>query len=388
MGWFFARWLKQRGYAVIAVCPPRGAHDGRTIMDDLREAEVEVINYDGFEAILTPASLSVAVGILRERRVSMVICMYVSDLKVFGLAAWITHAALAVSVQNEVRFYGSAISRMLKKSVYQLLLRRKAALTMCTSEKISESIRNLYGVSSRRVVVLPNCVNTNVYRRSETADGRDRVRGKLEIRPEQIFILSVGKIHVQKGYTIAAEAIAKLIRHGHNIVWAIAGEVVPGDLESMAYRHDLQGKLASLGLTQNVRFLGWREDIPALLCAADCFLHAALWEGYPLAVLEAMAAATPTVFTDCFGIPQGFLDGAHGFIAKTGDVDSIAEKLESLLDLPTDGKQQIGRKSEQYVRELYAESVIAGLFISHINSVLRTLKFSERFSCATPGTKI
>jgi glycosyltransferase involved in cell wall biosynthesis len=81
-----------------------------------------------------------------------------------------------------------------------------------------------------------------------------------------------------------------------------------------------------------VDFAGWRDDVPAILHAADAYVHSSLWEGppLPLAMLEAMASRLPFIGTDCSGYPAGFQNGRHGFIVPTGRAGELARAMEAV----------------------------------------------------------
>ena len=77
-------------------------------------------------------------------------------------------------------------------------------------------------------------------------------------------------------------------------------------------RGEAERLAAELGLEGAVRFLGSRDDVPELLAAAECALLASDYEGCPLAVVEAMAAALPVVATEAGGTGELVRPGAAG----------------------------------------------------------------------------
>jgi glycosyltransferase involved in cell wall biosynthesis len=86
---------------------------------------------------------------------------------------------------------------------------------------------------------------------------------------------------------------------------------------------------AELGVADRVRFLGYRDDVPALLAHASCLLLTSDYEGASLVVPEAMAAGVPVVATRAGGVEE-VLDGG-GVVVERGDVDAVAGALATVL---------------------------------------------------------
>lgn len=110
---------------------------------------------------------------------------------------------------------------------------------------------------------------------------------------------------------------------GVHFVW-----IGSGPLDEAAVRLS-----AELGLTGVLHFAGQRTDIPALLQCLDCFVLPSLWEGFPLVLLEAMAAGVPVVATDIPGNDEAIRSGVDGWLAP---VHNPAELANAVMDLLTD----------------------------------------------------
>ncbi len=103
-----------------------------------------------------------------------------------------------------------------------------------------------------------------------------------------------------------------------------------------------------LNLKEQIILTGWRNDIASILSCLDVFVLTSLWEGLPIAVLEAMAAGLPVVATDTGGISEVVLHGKTGYLVKPRDVGALQDKLEELLMKP-------------YLRKEFAKLAIATL---------------------------
>jgi glycosyltransferase involved in cell wall biosynthesis len=85
------------------------------------------------------------------------------------------------------------------------------------------------------------------------------------------------------------------------------------------------------GFLDRLHLLAQREDIPNLLAAADVFAMPSLWEGLPLALLEAMLAGRPIVASRISGIPEAVTDDVEGLLSTPGDIESLRQALGRLL---------------------------------------------------------
>ncbi|NNM67434.1 MAG: glycosyltransferase family 4 protein [Spirochaetales bacterium] len=108
-----------------------------------------------------------------------------------------------------------------------------------------------------------------------------------------------------------------------------------------------QKKAADWGWTKRVSFPGQVHDVPERLEAADVFILASRWEGFPRSILEAMRAGLPVVASDVGGVREAVTDGETGFTVPAGDVEALTTKLRLLfqqkslcLELGRSGRQR------------------------------------------------
>jgi glycosyltransferase involved in cell wall biosynthesis len=99
-------------------------------------------------------------------------------------------------------------------------------------------------------------------------------------------------------------------------------------------RGDLDRLVETTGLTQSVRFLGWRHDIPEALAVADLLVLPPLGEPFGLLLLEAMALRKPVVGSAVGGMRNVVADGETGYLAPPADHAALAAKVMHLLSSP------------------------------------------------------
>lgn len=123
--------------------------------------------------------------------------------------------------------------------------------------------------------------------------------------------------------------------------------VIAGDGPS---RGDLEEIVRVRGLKENVKFLGFRRDIPKLLAGMDVFVLPSLWEGLGNAVLEAMAMGKPVVAANVGGIPEVVINEKTGFLVSAGNSAALADAIIKLLKSP-EIRAEIGKAGRNRVEE-------------------------------------
>lgn len=193
-----------------------------------------------------------------------------------------------------------------RRQMVRVLFRRLDAV-IAVSQQVAASVRDV-GVHRGRVHVLDNGVPP-VERpvRTEHRDGPVRIG-------------AVGRLTRQKGFDVLLRAVAMLTADGAGVDLVIAGVGREG------------GALRQAAAGLPVRFLGFVEDVPALLATVDVFCLPSRAEGLPLALLEALMAGVPAVATAVGAIPAAVGDAA--VLVPPEDATALAGALRRLVDSP------------------------------------------------------
>lgn len=179
---------------------------------------------------------------------------------------------------------------------------------------------------------------------------RWRTRKDLGVDAGTCLIGTVGRITPVKGIPYLLEAARILLRQGANVKVLVVGD---GSI-----RQDLMTQTRDLGVSENVVFLGHREDTDELLQALDIFVLPSLSEGIPMALLEAMAASRAVVASRVGGIPEIVEDGFEGFLVEPMDVNSLAEKCRRLIESP-DVARKMGEQARKRVERDFSATAMA-----------------------------
>jgi len=206
----------------------------------------------------------------------------------------------------------------------------------------------------QKIIAIPNAVDTEQFYPKNKEVAKDRIGAPRGIP----LALIVANLAPHKGQETAMRAIAILKQTGINVaLWIVGGEREQKEI----YTTYLSSLSRELEVDDRVRLLGYREDIPALLQAADFFLLPSEHEGLPLAILEAQATKVVVLAAPTAGIPEVVIDRETGFLVAAKNASGYADCLSNLL-LDPSLYQRIVEKAyakivEEYNWKSYCEKV-------------------------------
>jgi glycosyltransferase involved in cell wall biosynthesis len=193
-----------------------------------------------------------------------------------------------------------------------------------------------------RVVVVPNAIDVGRFRATDASGvAQHPFAGAGNPR-----VLTLARLDGQKGLGTLIEAAERL--GGATVV--IAGEGPD--------RAALEAEVRRRRLVDRVVFLGHREDVPALLASCDIFVLPSLFEGLPVSVLEAMAAARPVVATRIPGTDEAVVHGETGMLVPPNDPAALAAALRTLLD-DQELRTRMGAAGQQRVTDRFSSVALA-----------------------------
>ncbi|ARK32455.1 glycosyltransferase family 4 protein [Halalkalibacter krulwichiae] len=171
-----------------------------------------------------------------------------------------------------------------------------------------------------KIMYIPGVgLDTNKY--CSIAVDREKKRKDLEIPEEAFVVLSVGELNKNKNHETVIKAIAKL--DNPNIVYVICGR---GELDS--YLRELSIKL---GISNQVKLLGFRNDIKEICQVSDVFAFPSYREGLSVAMMEAMASGLPIVCSDIRGNNDLIEDGKGGYLVKPDDINGFSNAIKKIF---------------------------------------------------------
>jgi L-malate glycosyltransferase len=224
---------------------------------------------------------------------------------------------------------------------------------LAVSPQVREFCIEQDGLDPGKVHTLFNGLETGQVIESRS---RFQMRREMSIADDVPVITTVGNIRRVKGIDVLVQAAGLICRKHPQALFLVVGGRSEED-----YCREVESKISSLGLTENFRFLGSREDVFAILRMSDVFCLPSRSEGFSNALIEAMAAKVPCVATDVGGNSEVVKHGESGFIVASEDFQDLAARLTCLLDEPSLATE-MGLRGEEVVQSRFtAQAMIKGL---------------------------
>jgi glycosyltransferase involved in cell wall biosynthesis len=148
---------------------------------------------------------------------------------------------------------------------------------------------------------------------------RAAVRAELGLAADDVVVGTVANYRAQKAYPDLLAAARTAVGADPRVRFVAVGQ---GPLEA-----EIQREHARLGLGERFALLGYRPDAARVLAGCDVFALASHYEGFPVALMEALALGLPVVATAVGGIPDGVTDGREGLLVPAGSPDRLADAV-------------------------------------------------------------
>jgi glycosyltransferase involved in cell wall biosynthesis len=179
------------------------------------------------------------------------------------------------------------------------------------------------GYRGHKLHVVENAADIERFDASPRGD--DSVRSELGLDAGHHVMTMVGTFKQQKGHAFLIAALHDVTAAHPELQVLLVGD---GELRS-----SMEREAAAAGL-ECVHFLGSRRDVDRLLAASDSFVLPSLWEGLPVALVEAAAAGLPVIATDVSGSRKVVVEGTTGLLVPPGDARALAAAIDTLLADP------------------------------------------------------
>ncbi len=260
--------------------------------------------------------------------------LMVSFLKGMSLASWPAMALLGSDRPRWLAREGNNTEAVIDDELNGLLARRvvKTLVGRCyraadgvlaNSADMAQGLQSRFRLRADRVHVAPNPVDLDQVEAGARRTG--------DVRSERPFIVTAGRLERQKGQDVLLQGFAAS-RACDALDLVILGR---GSLEAQ-----LRAQARELGIAARVRFLGFEANPWAWFAQARAFVLPSRWEGFPNALLEAMACGAPVVASACdFGPREAVDAGRSGLLVPPGDALALGAALDTLLADPERARQ-------------------------------------------------
>jgi glycosyltransferase involved in cell wall biosynthesis len=165
-------------------------------------------------------------------------------------------------------------------------------------------------------------------------------------------VLYVGRLRTRKAVAVLLEAMSVLARRRPDLRLVIAGDGEQGPaLRRRAALPDLEGRVEFAGPLDREQIAQWYRRV-AVLCLPSTY------EGFPVTIVEAMAAGLPVVATRVAGVPEAVEDGVTGVLVEPEDAEGLAAALDAVLE-DVDLRRKMGKAARRAFERRYTIDRVA-----------------------------
>jgi glycosyltransferase involved in cell wall biosynthesis len=237
------------------------------------------------------------------------------------------HGLLPHEVTPTARFYGRFASIMTDR-------------TVVVSDSLAKSVTDTYGVSPRKLVIIPNGFDSSRIDKQSDHGIIRAFREKYRLSEGVPTAVAIGNIRDVKGYEFLLRATAEVKKQIPDIRILIAG------YDRLVPELGLDRLMHELHIEDSVTFLGHFPDIATLLSVANLYVCSSVHEGFSITTIEAMSFGLPVVVTDCGGPAEIVDHGKAGVLVPPGNGPALAEGMLKVLKDPVLSQRlvEVGRR--------------------------------------------
>jgi glycosyltransferase involved in cell wall biosynthesis len=298
--------LKENGHDVVVLLGGRGP-----VTDDLRKSQIPFRSLQHLDCRMRPLSIAAAIfelaKLLRQLKPDLV-ATHTSKAGFVGrLSATLcgipsVHTAHGWAISDRISRFAGPWFALIERCMARF---PKSIINVCKAE-MELALRHRIAPSSKMEVVhlgLPDHP------------------GRATPSHEVPTIIMVARFDREKDHKTLLSALSALA----DLPWKLH-LVGSGPLEDDARR-----LVANMGISSRTSFLGYCQDVPALLRSSDIFVLTSLFEGLPISILEAMRAGLPVVASDVGGVSEAVARDVTGFICAKGSVTEVEHSIRALI---------------------------------------------------------
>ena len=229
--------------------------------------------------------------------------------------------------------------------IFEEKMLEQANKIIAVSQFTKRELVQYYKVPESKIRVIHNGVDTHKF---QPAADKRKVKQELGFNPDDIAIVSVGRLYARKGLFTLIESMPAVVKRFRNAKFIISGK---GQSDEM---HKLIAHAEKIGVKDNIIFTGYYPDkkLPKLYQAADVFAFSTFYEHHPFAILEALSTGLPVVTTWVGGIPETIDNGKNGFLVEPLNPVQFSNKILYLLEHPAEASE-MGRLARKTVFERF-----------------------------------
>ena len=249
-----------------------------------------------------------------------------------------------IYVAHGFHFYkGCPKKNLLFKWIEKFCAKRTTALVTMNEEDYQASLKMK---AKKKYKINGIGLDLTKYKKDEKFN-RKEFRKSLGIAEDDFVLLSVGELNKNKNTLRLIDAVKSV--ENEKVKYLVCGQ---GPLEE-----EYKKRIADLGLESQIKMLGFRKDIPAILSSVDCFMMPSYREGLSKAMMEAMAYGLPVVASKIRGNVDLIGNNEGGILAFPYDTQGFADAIDLLLT-EKELRKKFSRRNEEFIQNFAEDKVL------------------------------
>lgn len=367
--------LKDRGYEVHAMSRPG-----------------EFIEAIKKEVIFHPLEIAREISIFKDIKCILQLTRFLKNEKfdivhthsskagIIGrIAAKLSNTPITIHTAHGLPFYQG--QGAIKYNIYRYIERLTGKITSAILSQNKEDMEKIlkYKIGTKDNVFFEgNGVNIKKIDETQKQIYKNKLVKELNIQ-NHTTIGFYARIEPVKGHLYFLEAFEHVVKKYPNTICLMAGSNLGLDA---SYHQKVLDKIAELGLTENIKLLGFRNDIYNILSVTDIVVLPSQKEGLPRIVMEAMTFKKPVIGTDVLGTREIVKNGYNGLLIPYANVEKLDEALCTLI-ANVELRKDFGENGRRFIEENFNEDKV----IERLDQIYQKLLQQETIK-VTPGVSI
>lgn len=251
-----------------------------------------------------------------------VVVTYHHDADIWGgVVAMLAGTPVVISCRRDMGY------QLGKKHIWTYrFLNRLYTKIITVSDAVKNVIVNYEWADPDNIITIHNGVKYSDFQSRLTKEEGVTLKKSFGIEPSDIVIGNFGTLRPVKGQLYLAQAIREIVKKQGNIKVLFVG------FKDSGYFEEIQAVINEDGLSKYFIFTGDRRDIAEILSIIDIYVLSSISEGFPNAVLEAMAAGKPVIATNSGGSPEAVIHKKTGLLVPPCDSNALSDAIQRLIE--------------------------------------------------------
>ena len=319
----YSKELKKRGHCVTVCCLPESGLANR-----IAEEQIAVYTLNpksDINLFIVPE----IIRLIKENNIEVIDICSPKFYWVASLAARVTKRKIILT--RNVPYRKNGVKKQINRVLYHTLVDRIIAI----SDKIKRELIEDYAIPENKIAVIYDGIELHRF--------KQKIPAIIDVTPRHYVAAVISRLDENKGLECFIHAIAEITKKITPIHFIIVGT---GSIETK-----LKELSKKLKVSNNVRFMGFRTDIPEILAEVDITIVPSPEEGMSMSALESMASGVPVVVTTGCGLVDIIVNNTSGSIVEPDNSHELAAGVIRLLQ---SDYQQAGKEARAIVEEKFA----------------------------------